>query len=302
MQRLTWLLWNETSRRPRLPWRLLALVAVLFALGLVVGAVGGGRLATQVVVVLGSVSLVGRFVDRRRFRDFGFRVDRTWWLDLGFGLALGAALMAGIFVFELLAGWISVTGLFAVSRSGSAFWRWFGWSFLAFVAVGTYEEVLFRGYLITNVAEGLTWFEEAGAERTIALATLVTSLLFGLAHATNPNATLASVFGITVGALMLAAGYVMTGELAIPIGLHTAWNFFQGPVFGFPVSGTAGGGAVVATAQSGPPFLTGGRFGPEAGAVGVVAALVGLALTVAWVRWRGGEVRLAETIAAYDPR
>ena len=131
---------------------------------------------------------------------------------------------------------------------------------------------------------------------------LVTSVFFGAAHAGNPNATLASTAGIVVAALMLAGGYVLTGELAIPIGIHITWNFFQGPVYGFPVSGTNGGVALVAIEQSGPVVLTGGAFGPEAGVIGLVAAGLGLGLIALWVRWRDGQLRITSGITVPERR
>jgi endonuclease-3 len=127
--RLVSLVWNGRTRRPRLPWRFVAVFVVLAVLALAAGVVGqslraplvaafglvapaaqataaaGNAVfaAVQVVVFVGAVYLTGRFVDRRRFRDFGLHVDRAWWTDLGFGLALGAALMTGIFLVELAA-------------------------------------------------------------------------------------------------------------------------------------------------------------------------------------------------------
>jgi hypothetical protein len=331
-RRVRTLVWNERGRRPRLPWRLLAWLAVLAVLSVLtssaVGLVSGGAIesllvlvtpgrpmeqaivaarnllfvSTQVVVMVGSVYLAGRFIDRRRFRDFGFRLDRTWWIDLGFGLLLGAALMTGIFVVELVAGWVTVRDLFYIARPDFAFWPWFVWGFVTFVAVGVYEELLFRGYLIRNVAEGLTWFPRVGPTSAIGLATLVTAVLFGVAHAGNPNSTVASTLGIVLAAFMLAAGYVLTGELAIPIGIHITWNFFQGVVYGFPVSGTTNGVSLVAVDQSGPVAVTGGAFGPEAGVVGVCATLIGVGFTVAWVRWRRSEVRFDRSVVVPELR
>jgi len=326
------LLWNERTRRLRLPWRLVALLVVLAVLGLGAGVVGsaltsvaitrplvlstaGGStgqvavaignvvsLAAQVAVTVGGVYLAGRFADRRWFRDFGFRLDRAWWLDLGFGLALGAALMTGIFLVCLVAGWVTVTGLFSVARPGFSFPYWFGWGFVTFVAVGVYEELLFRGHLVTNLAEGFRWFDRVGPRGAVGLATLVTSGLFGVAHAANPNASPASTVGIVLAAFMLAAGYVFTGELAIPIGIHVTWNFFQGIVYGFPVSGTSFGVSLLAVDRSGPALVTGGAFGPEAGLLGLVAAAIGLGLIAAWVRWREGTVGVDEAVTTPELR
>ena len=302
--RVVSLFWNGRAGRPRLPWRLVAVFVVLAVLSLVVG-LGGAILrgslaatlglvipvaqatqaagnavfaATQLVAFVGAVYLAGRFVDRRWFRDFGLNLDRAWWADLGFGLALGAALMTGIFLVELAAGWVAVTGTLRIEQPSFPFWPWFGWAVVTFVGVGVTEELLTRGYLIKNLSEGLTWFERVGPTGAVGLAVAGSALVFGVGHAANPNASLASTTGIVVAAVMLAAGFVLTGELAIPIGIHVTWNLFQGPVFGFPVSGLDFGLSVVAVEQRGPALLTGGSFGPEAGLLGVAASVVGTGL------------------------
>jgi hypothetical protein len=95
---------------------------------------------------------------------------------------------------------------------------------------------------------------------------------------------------------MLGFGYVLTGELAIPIGLHITWNFFQGTVFGLPVSGLNPFGATfLSVEQDGPGLWTGGSFGPEGGMLGPAAMIVGTLLIALWVRLRSGK------LATYTP-
>jgi hypothetical protein len=67
--------------------------------------------------------------------------------------------------------------------------------------------------------------------------------------------------------------------------LHLSWNFFQGNVYGFPVSGWKEAmGSLLQVAQSGPEWMTGGAFGPEAGLLGAAAMLCGIAATVIYLR------------------
>jgi membrane protease YdiL (CAAX protease family) len=249
------------------------------------------QLSTGVSIVL-SVWIAGRFLDRRPFADFGFRLDRSWWLDLGFGLVQGAVLMLLIFLIELAAGWITITDTFATRQPGASFVPAILPPLITFLAVGFYEELFSRGYQLQNLAEGLNW-GVIGPRGAILIATAMSSAVFGVLHAMNPNATPISTLYLVIAGFHLAAGYLLTGELAIPIGQHITWNFFQGNVFGFPVSGTDFRSATfVHIEQGGPELWTGGPFGPEAGFIGLAAMIVGILWTIAWVRWRRGEVGL----------
>lgn len=143
----------------------------------------------------------------------------------------------------------------------------------SFFLVAVCEELLFRGVLFRLVDERLN---------TVA-ALVVSGLLFGFAHAFQDNATLFSSVAISIEAgLLLAAAYKQSGTLWVPIGLHWAWNFVEGYVYGASVSGIPESTSLLSVGFSGPDVLTGGSFGPEASVVcvgcGVVATVVYLYL------------------------
>ena len=294
--------WNGTERRLRTPIRVV-LTAVVVA---VVAAGFGLALATtvtppnapQVVVavtslltaaaVLAGCAAAAFVLDRRRFRSYGLRPDRNWVVDLVAGGVLGAVSMFGVFAVAVGAGWASVAGTARVT-GGFSFPVAFGLVAAAFLFVSVGEELALRGYLLTNLSEGLRPF---GDRLAVAVAVVVSSAAFGVLHASNPAATAVSVAGVAVAGVMLAAAYVSTGRLGLPVGLHFSWNLFQGPVFGFPVSGFDVGVSVLVLDVSGPARLTGGAFGPEAGLVGVGATVVGTLLAVGYGRLRYGSLDL----------
>ncbi|MFB6160880.1 MAG: lysostaphin resistance A-like protein [Haloferacaceae archaeon] len=293
------LVWNPAERRLRTPVRLLGAVAVAVAL-----AFAGWLAAAALPLTLSvppQVALLGRSLfdaalvgvvvavaalalDRRRVPDYGLHLDRDWAVDFAVGLLLGAALVSLAVAVELAAGWATVAGTGRVAGPLSlpvAVLAVAG----AFLAVGVGEEVAIRGYLLTNVAEALRPFGTRGA---VALAVALSSATFGALHATNPNATAVGVAGIGLAGVMLGLGYVLTGDVGLPAGLHVTWNLFLGPVYGLPVSGLDVGVSLLVVRQSGPPILTGGAFGPEAGLVGVGASALGSAAVVGYARWRYG--------------
>lgn len=311
---------EEGTRRPRALWRLLAQVlffmfvttlftslltaawAVLSAGEAGLGGAARSAAGSPTFFLLASLGsllaaflsmwLAGRFLDQRPFRDFGFHLDGGWWLDLAFGMFLGALLMTLIFLTELAFGWITVTGSFESLQPGTPFALGILLPLGIFLCVGVYEEMLSRGYQLRNAAEGLN-YPAIGPRAAVVLAWVLSSSVFGLLHIFNPNATILSTFNIALAGLLLGAGYVITGELAIPIGLHITWNFFQGNVYGFPVSGLEPLGATFLTIeQGGPDLFTGGVFGPEAGLLDPAATIVGILLIVLWVRFRRGKAAI----------
>jgi len=326
--------WNAEQRRVRALWRLLVqgllflvLAVILSGLALLAGLsiafasgwampspadpefaqtltemaigdpfVGALFMLGSLVSVFVSVWVAGKVLDHRPLADFGFHFSRRWWADLGFGLGLGAVLMVGIFLLELAAGWVTVTGRFQSLRGP------FGITILValvhFVGVGIQEELLSRGYHLRNMAEGLN-LPSIGARGALLLGYAASSVIFGLLHAANPNASFVSTINLVVAGLFLGLGYVLTGELAIPIGLHITWNFFQGNVFGFPVSGGTSATSFITIEQGGPELWTGGAFGPEAGLMGLLAIGLGSLLTIAWVRRQYGRAELQERLAQY---
>ncbi len=324
--------WNGQERRLRALWRLI-LQGIIFnllasittsAVMLLLFISGGNGLSRMLsnaqlyeqlldmlandplsALLLGIASLVsiflsiwfaGRFFDRRRLADFGLHVKRSWWIDFCFGLALGALLMSLIFMGEWAAGWVEVRRNPISAGLGIGLLV----NILRFIMVGFQEEFFSRGYQITNLAEGLN-LPNVGRKWAVLGAFFLTSVFFSLLHLGNPNASAVSTINLVLAGLMLALPFLLTGELALSIGLHITWNFFQGCVFGFPVSGLALDSSLVALTQKGPAAWTGERFGPEAGLIGLAAMLLGSLLIAGWVRWRRGSLQISQTLGVYRP-
>jgi len=313
------LFWNDEQGRLRAAYRILIQLTLFFILmkGLaalldipdeITGnmalwiylAVAGVRLFR----VLISVWLGGRFLDRRPFADFGFHFNKDWWQEFGFGALLGIFLIGCVFLVELAAGWVTITGTIYTSSNSQNFIVPFLVFVFLFSCVGFSEELNSRGYHLKNIAEGFN-LNKIGPKYAIFIAVILSSLLFGLFHLGSPDVTFLSLITIILMSILLGIAYALSGRLALPIGVHITWNLFQGNVFGFPVSGTTFPADTVSffsIIQSGPELWTGGAFGPEGGLVGLFAVLVGILLIFAWARFREGKISLAINLAQSPPR
>jgi len=215
-----------------------------------------------------------RFLDRDTLLGLGLQRSKRWKREIGTGLILGFLLMAFIFGVEWTLGWVRVLG-FAWQRQPpmALFGTLLGYaSFYTFVAFG--EELAFRGYVLQNLRK------EWGSP----VALLASSFLFALLHGLNPHFTPLALVGIALAGVFMAYGYLISGSLWLPIAFHFAWNFAQGPLFSFPVSGLESEGLLLLERGDSPSLITGGAFGPEGGVLGVIAILLGLLLL--WLWWR----------------
>lgn len=293
------IIWNHTENRPRFFWRLLGqLLILVFTLMILDGTIApllseistyGAYLSETVVGVSAfiiSAWLAGRWMDHRSLADFGFHLSARWWRQLGFGILLGAGLMTAVFLIELALGYVTIAEVGYTVQPDQPLLIALLIPFMGYMTVAISEEVLFRGYYLRNTAEMLG--VRLSPIFSLLLAIILSSIVFGIVHASNPAATTISTIYLMLLGVLFAFGYLYTGELAIPIGLHLTWNFFQGNVYGFPVSGwPITGGSLLRIDQSGPEWITGGGFGPEAGVLGVGAMVLGCILIAVYARWRG---------------
>ena len=233
-----------------------------------------GLLGEQVVTLLAitlSVYLARRFFDRRSFISLGLGWNALALRDLLFGIGLAGLIMGLVYLAEWALGWLTFERYALESGNISQVIVSMATMFVVFVIVAWEEELLTRGYWLQNLSTGLNLF----------WGVLLSSLFFALAHLGNPNASIMAVLGLIAGGIFLAYGYMRTYQLWLPIGLHIGWNFFEGTVLGFQVSGLSGLPRLIIQTVEGPEIITGGAFGPEAGLIILPALLLG-AVIMKW--------------------
>lgn len=202
-------------------------------------------------------------LDQRDFTTLGLWFYSGWGREVAWGLAGSAALMTIIVAATLVAHGVSYTGMNASARTLAGML-----SLGAFMALAAaFEEIAFRGYGFQRLVEAVGPLA----------AVVISAGLFGVAHLRNPSATPLSTANTVLAGVLFSVAYLRTRALWFPIGLHWAWNFFQGPVFSLPVSGIFFQPALLRAQLGGASWLTGGAYGPEGG---LVATLVTLAAIV----------------------
>jgi membrane protease YdiL (CAAX protease family) len=298
------LFWNAAEGRLRGPWRLAIFIGLVGLLAnppvLLLDATGIALLERSLVnpivalAFLAALAICARWVDRRPLSDFGLSSSRIWWVEIGVGLAAGAAGPSVALGLAYLAGWVrleeiawtSLAAPFAAVLLGQVA-RYLGGAF--------FEELFSRGYLLRLVAESMR--ARLGGRRAVVGAWLLTAAIFGVLHAWNPGVTVLSAWNLTVIGAAYGVGMILTGRLAIPIGFHAGWNLFQNCVFGLPNSGQSPVATLMVTRLDGPEIWTGGAFGIEGGLLGLLACAVGVAVVLAWLRLRPGGLTLATSLA-----
>ena len=204
--------------------------------------------------------LLARIIERRKPDELALRR----WPEAVPGLLAGSLLFSSVVATLWMFGSYHVTGF-------NHHIQWLPAFLKVGIGAAIFEEIVFRGVIFRITEEGLgTW-----------AALVISSLIFGFMHGSNPAATAWSSSAIAIEAgLLFGLLYHVTRSLPICMGLHAAWNFCQGTVYGIPVSGLKADGWLVST-RSGPAWLSGGLFGAEASVVALtLCSLCSIALLI----------------------
>ena len=212
-----------------------------------------------------------KVIEKRSFSSIGFNKN-NWLKKYSLGFFIGLAMMSIIVLILFPFGYITVEKNpiqpVGISAIASVLVILFGW-----IIQGATEEIVTRGWLLNVLS----------TKYNIGVGLLISSTLFGLMHLTNPNVNYIAVINIILVGLFYGLYVIKTNDLWAVCGMHSAWNFAQGNIFGFKVSGLdVSIGSLIDLNLVGSDFVTGGIFGPEAGitATFILLASIGILLFI----------------------
>lgn len=217
----------------------------------------------SVVAGLATLFLFRKKIDRKSIVSLGLNTKgHGVFAATGFFAALFLLGCATMLLFAM--GYLEFTD---VEFDGSSLYVGLG----LMVIIAVTEELVFRGYILTTLLPVTNKW----------LALLASALLFALVHMGNPGANLIPIANVFLAGVLLGVNYVYTKNLWFGILLHLAWNFFQGPVLGFRVSGL-GLKSLLQQKLQGPISVSGGEFGLEGSLIASVVLLAG-AVALGWI-------------------
>ena len=250
-------------------WRILAFYGIVFASVLVLQTIAALTLGTGAADPLSVVSqwislasvVFATWIMLRR-------VDRLPWSEAGLDRAAASppVVVKGAVVGGLTIGLASLsllaTQMLSIQAAApGSWWGEAGHSTMFFLPAAFFEELFIRGYVFTLLRRAAGW----------KFAIIVTSIVFGLLHAGNPNPDPEAILAVIVAGFFLGAILLATRSLYAAGAAHFAWNWVMAGALHIAVSGLTSNDPDYRVVDSGPDWLTGGKWGPEGGAVAVGA-------------------------------
>lgn len=287
---MTKLFINTEEGRIKTGWRILIFLTIFFSctsLTFIVKPLLGDltkreflenySLIIVTILALGatiSTVISRRYLDKKSFVSLGLSWDKQATRDLIYGFLFSGLMAATFFLLLILLGILDFQGF---NFEGVGTMKSFDFvQYMKILTLGSlllvllehtivsyWEELVFRGYLFQNMIEGMG----------LIVAITISCVIYGLIHYLNPNATILSSTIIIGFGFLRIYGYLETKMLWLGIGMHTGWNFFQGPIFGFAASGHKKATLLQHTFKSETDYLTGGEFGPE-GSILIIPILI----------------------------
>ena len=205
-----------------------------------------------------------KFIEKNPLSTLGF-IKKNWLKYLGWGILL-SLLQMGVIALVYQVGGIGTFELNELSLEPILFILGL---FPFWLLQGGTEEVATRGWLLTRIA----------SRANLPLAIAISSSLFGFLHLGNAGVTFLSVLNIILDGFLAGLLFIYTDSIWLVVAQHGTWNYVQGNLLGFQVSGTGADASIFSfTMGSGPDWLTGGEFGAEGSIITTLVLLVSVVM------------------------
>lgn len=271
-------------------WKILAVTAISFSISLIISLIiyfitgiiiatqdgfnletldlneKGTEIAANVQFVITIIEkliflavpiLTWKYFFKRPLSNMGLPSIKKHGKELLIGLVFGIISISFVFILLLLSNNASV-----------ALWEpQFSTSLISYLVlytiVGFSEEIMGRGFIMATLRQS----------RNLPLVLIVSSIIFALLHSINPDFGILPLINIALVGLLFAYMFIKSGNIWMPIGYHITWNYFQGNIFGFNVSGLDQNG-LLTTELGSNKFISGGDFGPEGGIIVTIVVIL----------------------------
>jgi membrane protease YdiL (CAAX protease family) len=204
-----------------------------------------------------------KFIDKKSIKSIGFSLkNRFAEIVAGFIIALfiiggGSLILYAFNYVEFLNIRIDIYSLLL--------------GFLLFIIISLNEEIFFRGYILNNLMSSMNKY----------LALIISAIIFSLFHSLNFNLSLIAMINLLLAGIILGSTYIFTKNLWFPISLHLFWNFFQGPILGYSVSGQKSE-SVFTINLLGNSSINGGNFGFEGSIVCIIMLVLAIVMIMSY--------------------
>lgn len=212
----------------------------------------------QEIVLIAVPIIAWKLIMKRPLSNMGLTPLKSHHKELTVGLLFGIVSISIVFLALIVTGNAQV-----ISWKPHFSYKQLVYLFL-YIFVGFAEEILGRGYIMSVLRQ----------TRNIPVIVIVSSIIFSLLHSLNPGIGILPYINLILVGVLFAYMYLKSGNLWMCIGYHITWNYFQGYVYGFKVSGTETDG-IITTEFSSSNLLNGGAFGPEGGLFVTIVILLG---------------------------
>ncbi len=212
-----------------------------------------------------AIWIFRKFIDRKSLISLGLYFN-DYKTDLYQGLVWGLGMVSAGFCILYIVNIISIVEI------NFNFGSLLGY-FILFFFVSLNEEIMIRGYILNNLSQSMNKY----------IALIFSSVLFSAMHLGNANMSLIPFINIVLAGILLGIYYIHKQNLWFPIGMHLTWNYFQGPVLGFEVSGTKTYTLITQNIE-GNTLITGGEFGFEGSLLATFIMII--AITVIHFQFR----------------
>lgn len=243
-----------------------------------------GMMYVQEAITILIPILAWKISTKRKLSDMGLTPIKSNYKELIVGLLFGAASIAVVFAAILLSGHAEVaswTPHFSMTQILYLF---------IFISVGFAEEILGRGYIMSVLRQ----------TKSVPAVIIISSIIFALLHSANSGIGIIPYINLTLVGVLFAYMFLKSGNIWMPIGYHITWNYFQGNVFGFKVSGTDTVG-IFSTTYNTNTVLNGGDFGPEGGLFVTLIILLGFLIVKYYYRNKKFDFLAMDPVVTVEP-